>query len=442
MELASSRKTNREAEAGTGSTLPLDGNGCSTFENGKTTHVDDASGRDDGSERDEASGESGPQEDDPLGLFGRFLSLIVLAGMAVGVGIGQLFPSLPDTMEKATVAQVSIPIAILIWVMVYPMMLHIDWGSLKAVGKRPKPVIITTCINYLVQPFTMYGLARLFFEVFYRSVMTSDEADEYLAGAVILGGAPCTAMVFVWSYLVRGDASYTLMQVAVNNLVMLVAYVPTVGLLLEASAISIPWDTMAVSAALYVAVPLIAAIITRHVLNRRDPTLVPWLEEKLQYVAPVALILTLVFIFMFQGERVVDNIVHILLIAVPLTLQTIAVFCIAYGTCYFFQVPHRYAGPAALIATSNFFELAVAVAVSVFGLDSPAALATVVGVLTEVPLMLFLVWVANRTKHWFAFAEEKEQNEEKEDDESTATAERETQNGRARQGERREAEIV
>lgn len=342
----------------------------------------------------------------PLGVFGRFLSIWVALSCAIGVIIGYFLPTVPKALEKATISHISIPVAFMIWIMVYPMIIQIDLNALRRVRINLKPVAITSMINYLVQPFTMYALSLLFFKVIFKSVINdSDLENEYLAGAVILGGSPCTAMVFVWSFLTRGDPAYTLVQVAVNDILIFVFYIPTLMLLLQVTNISVPWDTAFLSVVLFMFVPGLAAYATRAIaLRYRNEQ---WLERLVEIFKPltmIALLVTIVLIFIFQGGQIVDNTVHVLLIAVPLTLQSYIIFALAYFIFFKLRIPHRYAAPGALIATSNFFELAVAMAMSLFGADSGATLTTVVGVLEEVPIMLSLVWFANRTRHWFPLA--------------------------------------
>jgi ACR3 family arsenite transporter len=284
--------------------------------------------------------------------------------------------------------------------MIFPMMLQIDFASIRRVGERKNGLVVTTVVNWLIKPFTMFGIAWLFFNVVFKNLITPDLAQQYLAGAVLLGAAPCTAMVFVWSYLADGDPAYTLVQVAVNDLIMLVAFVPIVSFLLGVGGIPVPWDTMALSVVLFVVVPLVAGWLVRTRLIAAKG--LAWFEKdflpRLGPVTIIALLATLVIIFIFQGEIIVDNPLHILLIAVPLTIQTFLIFAIAYGWSWRWRIPHPIGAPAGFIGASNFFELAVAVAIALFGLKSAAALATVVGVLVEVPVMLSLVWIANRTR--------------------------------------------
>lgn len=341
-----------------------------------------------------------------LGLFERYLSLWVAIAIALGIAVGQFAPVVPDTLSRFEYAQVSIPVALLIWAMIFPMMVQVDFSSIRGVGRQPKGLVITTSVNWLIKPFTMFAIAWLFLMVLFRPYIPEGLAREYLAGAILLGAAPCTAMVFVWSYLTRGDAAYTLVQVAVNDLVMLVAFAPIVVLLLGISDIAVPWDTVLLSVLLYIVIPLAAGYLTRIAVIRRRG--IPWFEgvfmKRLAPATPIGLILTLVLLFAFQGEVILANPLHILLIAVPLTLQTFLIFFIAYGWAKAWRVQHSIAAPGAMIGASNFFELAVAAAIGLFGLQSGAALATVVGVLVEVPVMLALVRIANRTRDRFPAA--------------------------------------
>lgn len=336
--------------------------------------------------------------------FERYLSVWVLICMVLGVAIGLYAPAIPRFLSRFEYASVSIPVALLIWIMIYPMMLKIDFSSIKDVGRNPRGLVITWVVNWLIKPFTMYFIARLFFFVFYRGVLDEQTARQYLAGAILLGAAPCTAMVFVWSHLVRGNPAYTLVQVATNDLLILALFVPITGLLLGISGISIPWATLLLSVLLFVVLPLAAAWATRRVVIKRKG--VPYFEEQLipkfASLTGAGLLLTLVIIFSFQGRTIVENPLDILLIALPLSIQTFVIFFIAYLWALVWRVGFEVAAPAAMIGASNFFELAVAVAISLFGLKSGAAVATVVGVLVEVPVMLALVSIARRTKAWFA----------------------------------------
>lgn len=338
-----------------------------------------------------------------IGFFERYLSVWVALCIIVGIAVGQLLPIIPETLGKWEYANVSIPIAVLIWLMIYPMMLKVDFQSVKNVGKRPKGILITCITNWLIKPFTMFGIAWLFFFVIFKPLIPTSLADQYLAGAVLLGAAPCTAMVFVWSYLSKGDAAYTLVQVAVNDLIILVAFVPIVGFLLGIGGVAIPWATLILSVVLFVVIPLIAGMITRIIVVRRHG--IDYFNNlfvnKFNKWTMLGLLLTLIILFSFQGKTILSNPFHIVLIAVPLILQTILIFFIAYGWAKAWKLPHNVTAPAGMIGASNFFELSVAVAISLFGLQSGAALATVVGVLVEVPVMLTLVKIANNTRKYF-----------------------------------------
>lgn len=323
--------------------------------------------------------------------------------MALGIFIGKFFPGIPDFLRNLEYAEVSIPIAILIWLMIYPMMLKVDFKSVKDVGKNPKGLLVTWVTNWLIKPFTMYAIAWIFFFVIFKAFIPSQLAKDYLAGAILLGAAPCTAMVFVWSHLANGNAAYTLVQVATNDLIILVAFTPIVAFLLNMSGVSIPWDTLIFSVVLFVVIPLLGGIITRlsivknHGLDYLNELFIP----KFKNITIIGLLLTLVIIFSFQGKVILDNPLHIVLIAIPLIIQTFFIFFIAYLAGKVFKLPHSIAAPAGMVGASNFFELAVAVAISLFGAQSPVVLATVVGVLVEVPVMLILVDIANKTKGWF-----------------------------------------
>ena len=338
-----------------------------------------------------------------IGFFEKYLTIWVALCIIIGIAVGQWLPAIPQTLSKFEYANVSIPVAILIWLMIYPMMLKVDFQSVKNVGKRPKGIIVTCVTNWLIKPFTMFGIAYLFFYVVFKAFIPAGLAEEYLAGAVLLGAAPCTAMVFVWSYLTKGDATYTLVQVAVNDLIILVAYAPIVAFLLGVGGVSIPWDTLLLSVVLFVVIPLAAGVITRIVVIRHKG--VEYFNnvfiEKFNNYMVGGLLLTLIILFSFQGETILNNPLHILLIAVPLVVQTVLIFFVAYGWSKRWKLPHDVAAPVGMIGASNFFELAVAVAISLFGLQSGAALATVVGVLVEVPVMLMLVRIANNTRRWF-----------------------------------------
>ncbi|WP_192034380.1 ACR3 family arsenite efflux transporter [Halomonas sp. YLGW01] len=344
-----------------------------------------------------------PSVAEGMGRFERYLSLWVALAIVTGVLLGQFAPAIPQTLSRFEVAQVSIPVAILIWAMIFPMMAQIDFTSVLGVRRQPKGLIITTSVNWLIKPFTMFAIAWFFLMVVFRPWIPEPLASQYLAGAILLGAAPCTAMVFVWSTLTRGDAAYTLVQVSLNDLIMLVAFAPIVVLLLGVSDIQVPWDTVALSVVLYIVIPLAAGYLTRRTLIARHG--LDWYEQvflkRLGPITPIGLIITLVLLFAFQGEVILEAPLHIVLIAVPLILQTFLIFFIAYGWAKAWKVPHCVAAPGALIGASNFFELAVAAAIALFGLQSGAALATVVGVLVEVPVMLSLVRIANATRQQF-----------------------------------------
>ncbi|MFQ3786920.1 ACR3 family arsenite efflux transporter [Halomonas sp. A29] len=344
-----------------------------------------------------------PSPTEGMGLFERYLSVWVALAIVAGVLLGQFVPAVPDTLSRFEVAQVSIPVAILIWAMIFPMMAQIDFSAVLGVRRQPKGLVITTTVNWLIKPFTMFAIAWFFLMVLFRPFIPEELASQYLAGAILLGAAPCTAMVFVWSYLTRGDAAYTLVQVALNDLIMLFAFAPIVVLLLGISNIQVPWDTVALSVFLYIVIPLAAGYLTRRTLIARHG--IEWYDnvfmKRVGPITPIGLIITLVLLFAFQGDVILNNPLHIVLIAIPLIIQTVLIFFIAYGWAKAWKVPHNVAAPGAMIGASNFFELAVAAAIALFGLQSGAALATVVGVLVEVPLMLALVRIANNTRHHF-----------------------------------------
>lgn len=341
-----------------------------------------------------------------LGIFGRYLTVWVALCMLAGVALGQLLPAVPEALSRFTYSEVSIPVAILVWLMIYPMMVQIDFASVVGVRRQPRGLTITVVVNWLIKPFTMFFFAWLFLQVIFAPLIEAGLAREYVAGAILLGAAPCTAMVFVWSYLTRGDAAYTLVQVAINDLIMLFAFAPIVLFLLGISDVAVPYDTLLLSVVLYIVIPLVAGYVSRVFLIRSKGA--EWFEnvflKRLGPVTIVGLLLTLVVLFSFQGEVILNNPLHIALIAVPLILQTVFIFALAYGWARAWKVPHPVAAPAAMIGASNFFELAVATAIVLFGLNSGAALATVVGVLVEVPVMLLLVGIANRTRDHFPAA--------------------------------------
>ena len=344
------------------------------------------------------------QNDQPgISFFERYLSVWVTLCMVLGVLIGRFIPGIPTFLARFEVANISIPIAILIWLMIYPMMLKVDFQSIKNVGKNPKGLYVTWIANWLVKPFSMFAIASLFFFVIFRSIISPELARDYLAGAVLLGAAPCTAMVFVWSHLTKGNPAYTVVQVATNDLIILIAFVPIVALLLGIGGVSIPWDTLFLSVVLFVVIPLAGGVITRQRITKQKGLdyFTNSFLPKFQHITVAGLLLTLVIIFSFQADVIIQNPLHIFLIAVPLIIQTFFIFFFSYGSCRVLRLSHDIAAPAGMIGASNFFELAVAVAIALFGANSPVALATIVGVLVEVPVMLALVRIANKTKDWF-----------------------------------------
>ncbi len=338
-----------------------------------------------------------------IGLFEKYLTIWVMLCIVIGIIIGKYFSIIPSTLSKLEYANVSIPIAILIWLMIYPMMLKVDFKSIINATKNPKGLTITTVINWIIKPFTMYFIASFFLKIMFKNFIDSELANQYLAGAILLGAAPCTAMVFVWSYLTKGNASYTVVQVAINDLIILFAFSPIVAFLLGVSNIKVPYNTLFLSVFLFVVIPLLSGIISRNYIIKAKGK--KYLEEvfikKFNSTTIIGLLLTLIIIFSFQGNIILNNPLHILLIAIPLIIQTFFIFFIAYFWARKWKLSHDIASPAAMIGASNFFELAVAVAISLFGLQSGATLATVVGVLVEVPVMLTLVKFSNRTKSWF-----------------------------------------
>ena len=338
-----------------------------------------------------------------LGAFEKYLTIWVAICIVIGISVGQLLPIIPETLNKFEYYNVSIPVAILIWLMIYPMMLKIDFSSILNATKKPKGLIVTCVTNWLIKPFTMYAIASFFLFVVFKGIIAPDLAKEYLAGAVLLGAAPCTAMVFVWSHLTKGDPAYTLVQVAINDLIILIAFTPIVAFLLGIGNVSIPFGTLILSTILFVVIPLILGYVTRTLVikNKGKDYFENGFLKKFDNVTIVGLLLTLIILFSFQGDTILSNPIHIILIAVPLTIQTFFIFGFAYIWAKLWKLPHNIAAPAGMIGASNFFELSVAVAISLFGLQSGAALATVVGVLVEVPVMLTLVKIANRTKRWF-----------------------------------------
>jgi len=338
----------------------------------------------------------------PMGLFERYLSLWVALCIIAGVGLGIALPSLFTLIAGIEYANVNLVVAVFIWVMIYPMMVNVDFASLKDVGKKPRGLIITLTVNWLIKPFTMAALGILFFEYVFAGMVDPQTAKEYIAGMILLGVAPCTAMVFVWSQLVRGDANYTLVQVSINDIIMVFAFAPIAAFLLGVTDIIVPWETLLLSVILYVVIPLAAGYITRRMLDdSANHERVASFTAKVKPFSIMGLLATVVLLFGFQAQTIIDKPMVIALIAIPLLIQSYGIFLIAYGWAYLWRVPFDTAAPAALIGTSNFFELAVAVAISLFGLNSGAALATVVGVLVEVPVMLSLVFFANSTREHF-----------------------------------------
>ena len=337
-----------------------------------------------------------------MGLFERYLSLWVALCIVSGITLGTIFPGVFRIFASLEYASVNLPVAVLIWLMIYPMMVQVDFASIRDVGRRPKGLILTLVVNWLIKPFTMAGLGWLFFRVLFADLVDPATASEYIAGMILLGVAPCTAMVFVWSQLTRGDANYTLVQVSVNDVIMIFAFAPIAAFLLGVSDISVPWETLLLSVVLYVVLPLLAGYFTRRRLDAAtDSSRLSRLLAALKPASITGLLATVVLLFGFQADTILAQPVAIGLIAIPLLIQTYGIFGFAYAVAKSLRLPHSIAAPACMIGTSNFFELAVAVAISLFGLQSGAALATVVGVLVEVPVMLSLVAFANRTRHWF-----------------------------------------
>ncbi|MBU3032331.1 MULTISPECIES: ACR3 family arsenite efflux transporter [Paracoccus] len=345
----------------------------------------------------------------PLGTFERWLTLWVGLAMIAGLALGVLAPSLVQAIAGAEVASINLVVAVLIWAMVYPMMVSVDFGAVAGVARQPKGLLITLAVNWLIKPFTMALLAVLFFDYVFAPWIAPEDAQQYIAGLILLGAAPCTAMVFVWSQLTRGDATYTLVQVSVNDLIMVVAFAPIVALLLGVTEIAVPWQTLVLATVLYVVLPLAAGLLTRRVLG--SPARIEAFAARVKPWSMIGLIATVAILFGLQGQTILDRPAIIALIAVPILIQSYLIFVIGYGAAYLMRVPHRIAAPCALIGTSNFFELAVAVAISLFGLNSGAALATVVGVLVEVPVMLTLVAFANRTRARFPASPEARQHD-------------------------------
>ncbi len=335
----------------------------------------------------------------PMGRFERLLTFWVALAMALGIAVGAVAPGAVAAITAAEIASINLVVAVLIWAMVYPMMVSVDLGSVAGVARQPKGLLVTLAVNWLIKPFTMAFLAVLFFEHIFARWIAPEDAAQYIAGLILLGAAPCTAMVFVWSQLTRGDATYTLVQVSVNDLIMVVAFAPIVALLLGVTEISVPWSTLVLATLLYVVLPLLAGLLTRRALGTENA--ISDFTARIKPLSMIGLIATVAILFGLQGETILSRPAVIALIAVPILIQSYGIFALAYGAAWLLQVPHRIAAPCAMIGTSNFFELAVAVAISLFGLNSGAALATVVGVLVEVPVMLSLVAFANRTRARF-----------------------------------------
>ncbi len=335
--------------------------------------------------------------------FEKYLTVFVLICMGIGLLVGYYLTFIPDFLNTFEFASVNIPIGILIWLMIYPMMLKVDFTSVKHVGKNPKGLYLTWVVNWLIKPFTMFGIAYLFFFVLFKSIIPLNLSEDYLRGAVLLGAAPCTAMVFVWSSLTRGNPAYTLIQVATNDLIILILFVPIVGLLLGIGGFAVPWATLFLSVFLFVVVPLVLASLTRYYVIKKkgidyfNQRFIP----KFSFLTITGLLLTLILIFSLQVDLILENPLHIVLISIPLIIQTFIIFFIAYLSARLLKLKHEVAAPAGMIGASNFFELAVAVAIALFPNNPGVALATIVGVLVEVPIMLVLVKIANRTKHWF-----------------------------------------
>lgn len=336
-----------------------------------------------------------------MGLFERYLSVWVALAMLLGIVAGNLTPGLFQLVASFEYAQVNLVIAAFIWVMIYPMMVQIDFSAIKDVTKKPKGIVLTLVVNWLIKPFTMALLGWLFFRVLFADWVDPQTATEYIAGMILLGVAPCTAMVFVWSQLTKGDANYTLVQVSVNDIIMIFAFAPISALLLGVSDITVPWSTLILSVLLYVLLPLVAGVWTRKSFSGKSPEKLTTLLARIKPWSIFGLLATVVLLFGFQAQTILNQPLAIVLIAIPLLLQTYGIFALTYFAGCKLHLPHNIAAPAGMVGASNFFELAVAVAISLFGLNSGAALATVVGVLVEVPVMLSLVWFANRTRHWF-----------------------------------------
>ncbi len=336
-----------------------------------------------------------------MGMFEKYLTIWIGLSILTGWMLGLFIPSFFITISQLTLFNTNIIIAILIWLMIYPMMCQIEITGLSKVFAKPKGLILTLIINWGIKPFSMALIAWLFLKIIFGNFLEPDLANEYIAGMILLGVAPCTAMVFVWSSLTRGDPNYTLVQVSINDLIMIVAFAPLAGLLLEMSNIAVPWSILITSVVLYILIPLVAGVITRKILIATDDRKLTKLIQLSKPLSIIGLLLTVIILFGLQSDTISTQLRDILLISIPLAIQTLSIFILGYIAAYLIKLPHNIAGPACLIGTSNFFELAVAVAITLFGINSGASLATVVGVLIEVPIMLILVWVVNRTVKWF-----------------------------------------
>ena len=336
-----------------------------------------------------------------MGIFEKYLTIWIASSILIGWLLGLVIPSLFTTISELTIFNTNVIIAILIWLMIYPMMCQVEVTGLTKVFVKPKGLILTLIINWAIKPFSMALLAWLFLKIIFGSILEPSLANEYIAGMILLGVAPCTAMVFIWSSLTKGDPNYTLVQVSINDLIMIVAFAPIAGLLLEISNIEVPWSILITSVVLYILIPLIAGVVTRKILIATDDRRLSKLIQLAKPLSIIGLLLTVIILFGLQSDTISTQLRDIVLISIPLTIQTLSIFILGYVIAYIIKLPHNIAGPACLIGTSNFFELAVAVAITLFGINSGASLATVVGVLIEVPVMLMLVWVVNRTAKWF-----------------------------------------
>ena len=337
-----------------------------------------------------------------MGIFEKYLTIWIASSILIGWLLGLVIPTLFTTISELTIFNTNVIIAILIWLMIYPMMCQVEVTGLTKVFVKPKGLILTLIINWAIKPFSMALLAWLFLKIIFGSILEPSLANEYIAGMILLGVAPCTAMVFIWSSLTKGDPNYTLVQVSINDLIMIVAFAPIAGLLLEISNVKVPWNILIGSVVLYILIPLVAGVITRKMLITTDKHKLTQLIHIAKPISIIGLLLTVIILFGLQSDTISSQLRDIVLISIPLTIQTLSIFMLGYIIAYLIKLPHAIAGPACLIGTSNFFELAVAVAITLFGINSGAALATVVGVLIEVPVMLILVWVVNHTKRWFS----------------------------------------